>query len=283
MLYPIVKKTIPFFVNSNIYISIAAVLFTIQGQIQLGQEPHYEHYLTFVFFATLFEYNIHKLISIHYNKNLLKEVKYSWNNQYRVSFYIICLISLLGLISSLFLLSKKDWDIVFLVGSITLFYSIPIYKKGSKLWRLREIPYLKSVFIAFVWSIVSSLFPCKSFSANALKDVLGVSIEHFLFIFAIAIPFDIKDLKQDRQENLKTIPIFLGPKKSRQITAFLLFLHMITVVLYNNNNIITPLIFSSLITLACIHSKKVQQFPYYHYGILDGMIVLQFLLVFFSV
>ena len=48
--------------------------------------------------------------------------------------------------------------------------------------------------------------------------------ERFLFIMAITIPFDIRDLKIDNQVGLKTIPSILGIKKSKMIAYFLLIL-----------------------------------------------------------
>jgi 4-hydroxybenzoate polyprenyltransferase len=48
-------------------------------------------------------------------------------------------------------------------------------------------------------------------------------IARFLFVFAITIPFDIRDLKYDTQ-NLRTIPLFFGALKSRFIAVFSLFI-----------------------------------------------------------
>ena len=47
-------------------------------------------------------------------------------------------------------------------------------------------------------------------------------IARFLFVFAVTIPFDIRDLKYDAQD-LRTIPLFFGALKSRFIAVFALF------------------------------------------------------------
>ena len=48
-------------------------------------------------------------------------------------------------------------------------------------------------------------------------------ISRFLFVFAITIPFDIRDVKYDKN-NLKTIPISLGIQKSKLLSIFVLLL-----------------------------------------------------------
>jgi 4-hydroxybenzoate polyprenyltransferase len=48
-------------------------------------------------------------------------------------------------------------------------------------------------------------------------------IARFLFVFAITIPFDIRDLKYDAQ-NLRTIPLFFGILKSQFIAVSALFI-----------------------------------------------------------
>ena len=51
-------------------------------------------------------------------------------------------------------------------------------------------------------------------------------ISRFLFVFAITIPFDIRDLEYDAGK-LRTIPLFFGEKKSKFLAVFLILICVI--------------------------------------------------------
>jgi 4-hydroxybenzoate polyprenyltransferase len=72
------------------------------------------------------------------------------------------------------------------------------------------------------------------------QNIILHLIARFLFVFAITIPFDIRDLKYDAQ-NLRTIPLFFGALKSRVIAVFALFIcGVIAVFQYFENTLIFP-------------------------------------------
>src|ERR1700756_3888232 len=74
----IFKRFYYFLINSNIYISLAAVFLTVQAQIQLGMHPQWHPYLFIIFFATMLEYNFHRLITLWFRKEILADEKYTW-------------------------------------------------------------------------------------------------------------------------------------------------------------------------------------------------------------
>ena len=47
-----------------------------------------------------------------------------------------------------------------------------------------------------------------------MREITILIAERFLFIGALTIPFDIRDLFEDRQSGLKTVPVVWGEKKS---------------------------------------------------------------------
>ncbi|HXU27354.1 MAG TPA: hypothetical protein VN698_08990, partial [Bacteroidia bacterium] len=61
---------------------------TIETQIQLGMHPQLHPYLFLIFFATLFEYNLHRLITILTNKKAINSDKHSWVKKYLKMFYL---------------------------------------------------------------------------------------------------------------------------------------------------------------------------------------------------
>lgn len=278
-------KLINALINTNIYISIAAVFLTIETQIQLGMKPQWHPYLFIIFFATLFEYNLHRLITIITNKEALNSDKHKWVRENLKGFNFLVFISVTGFICVAFLAKKEVLITLAPIAILTMFYSIPIFGNHKSIFRLREIPYLKIFLIAFVWSSSTILLPIiQSNSTFNKTHIITMLAERFFFIFAITIPFDIRDIEADKQAGLKTIPLLINENKSRVISYISLFLSFIISFFHYQLIgcwfVIWALGISTLTTFIFLGKKKIRTLPYYHYGILDGTMLLQGLLVF---
>jgi len=110
-------------------------------------------------------------------------------------------------------------------------------------------------------------------------------LERSLFVFAITIPFDIRDLKVDQHIQVKTIPFLLGIPKSKQLAGFLLLFAFLLAFLLHllhiyDRPILLALSLSYLSTYFLItYSDKTEQ-DYFFTGLMDGTMIIQFLLVF---
>ena len=277
-------KLIKTLINSNIYISLAAVFLTIETQIQLRMKPQWHPYLFIIFFATLFEYNLHRLITVVTNKEALNSDKHKWVRENLKGFYLLVFLSVTGFVCVAFLAKKEVLIALAPIAAITVFYSLPIFGNKRTIFRLREIPYLKIFLIAFVWASSTILLPIIQ-SGNTFErtQVIAIFVERFFFVFAITIPFDIRDIVADKQAGLKTIPLLLNENKSLAISYLSLFVFFIISFFHYQMLdywfIILPLSISALTTLMFLNSKKIRNVTYYHYGILDGTMLLQGLLV----
>ncbi len=277
-------KLIKILINSNIYISFAAVFLTIETQIELGMKPQWHPYLFIIFFATLFEYNIHRLITVITNKEALNSDKHKWVRENLKEFYLMVFISVAGFVCVAFLAKKEVLVTLAPIAAITLFYSLPVFGNKRTIFRLREIPYLKIFLIAFVWASSTILLPIiQSNNTFNVTYVVAMLAERFFFVFAITIPFDVRDIEADKQAGLKTIPLMLNEKKSLAISYLsLLIFFAISFFHYQMLNywfIILSLGISALTTFIFLKSEKIRNLTYYHYGILDGTMLLQGLLV----
>jgi 4-hydroxybenzoate polyprenyltransferase len=113
--------------------------------------------------------------------------------------------------------------------------------------------------------------------------VAAMLTERFLFILAITIPFDIRDLEADLDAGLKTIPMILNEKRAI-ILSYLLLLcfFLLSEIHYQLRN---EWYISGAIALSALSTYVFLKFPYfrnkayYHYGILDGTMLLQGILV----
>ncbi len=271
-------------INSNIYISLAAVLFTVETQIQLGMEPQWHPYLFLIFFATLCEYNIHRFITVLTNKAALNSHKHKWVKDNLIAFYALVILSIAGFIVTAFMAKKQVLITLAPIAALTLLYSIPVYGTKKSIFRLREIPYVKIFIISFTWSATTVLLPLiQSGQEFGTTHISLMLIERFVFIFAITIPFDIRDMEADRTANTKTIPLLFGEKRSMVIAygSILLFL-LISVLHYSALDqffLMMAMVVSSISTLVFLKWDRAKRSTLYHYAILDGTILLQGLLV----
>jgi 4-hydroxybenzoate polyprenyltransferase len=107
--------------------------------------------------------------------------------------------------------------------------------------------------------------------------------ERMLFVFAITIPFDIRDMESDKQAHLKTIPNLMGEKKAIQSAVFALLLFAVIGLLHYLKTplayILPALLISAGTTYVFITHEKIKKQMYYYYGILDGTIFFQGLMV----
>lgn len=247
-------------------------------------KPQWHPYLFIIFFATLFEYNLHRLITVVTNKQALNSDKHNWVRKNLKEFYLLVFLSVAGFAYVAFLAKKEVLITLAPIAAITVFYSLPVFGNKRSIFRLREIPYLKIFLIAFVWASSTIILPIiQSTNTFNKTDVITMLIERFFFVFAITIPFDIRDVEADKQAGLKTIPLLLTENKSFAISYLsLLIFFVISFIHYQILNylfIILPLSISALTTFIFLKSKKIRNLPYYHYGLLDGTMLLQGLLV----
>jgi 4-hydroxybenzoate polyprenyltransferase len=273
-----------FLINTNLFISLAALAFTMESQLQLGLQPSFHPYLFIIFFATLFEYNLHRLITLAYHPAALQSPKHSWLRENKKAFYILVILSVTGFIISIIFAKKEVLFALFPLALLTLFYTLPIYRLKQRLLRLREIPGLKIFLISFIWAAVTVLLPIiQSGLGFDTVHVMLMITERFFFIFAITVPFDIRDMDVDRVAGLRTIPVMYGEKTSVRIAniAVLIFMAVYSLhyALFGMQSFIPAGILSGLLTLVSLNSLKLRQSSVYHYGILDGAILVQAILV----
>ena len=208
-------KIVNFFIRWHITLAVAAVLLTVSAQIQLGLKPQLQPYLILIFLSTLFEYNRHRASILIASGELLHSGKHELIRKNRKKYGITALF--LGIAFVVAALSTKAEVLLtfLLLGFLTFFYSGLGFGNKKNHFILREIPYLKIFLITSIWSVSTILLPVIQAEEEILNtQVLLLFAERFLFIFSIAIQFDIRDMQSDRRARLKTIPLLIGQDKA---------------------------------------------------------------------
>lgn len=283
-------KALDFLLFSNLFIALCAVA---QAQVtyHLLGIPCDKQVLGILFFATLALYNFSTFMSkpAEPKKSRFRRVRWTHRN-YRLMITLTLIAVLSLMVITLFLAPASQVLLLFL-GVIAVSYNLPLFTVGEKRFGLRNVPGLKLFLIALIWSLSCVLLPIvelgnsQSFFVSPSDTILLIA-KRFLFIAAITVPFDIRDLFQDKSYDLKTIPVVLGERKSYLVCQLLLFAYICLLFLFtrNINSDFFALVFTILITGWLIFKSEWKKNEYYYFLYLDGTMILQFVfLVAFSI
>lgn len=269
---------------SNIFLPIAAVLLTVSTQVQLGMQPHWQPYLFLIFLSTIFEYNRHRIFDVILGTQDLNSENNLWIRNNLKKIFLLSIAWFIAFIIAVFFTKTEVLFALVPLGIVTVFYSVPSQGNKKYLFRLREIPYLKIFLIAFVWSASTIFLPVIQAGGKIYNvKVILLFAERFFFIFAITIPFDIRDMQADRNAGIKTIPLLVNQKKALTLSYLSLSVCLVISLFHyripNNWFIIEALCISLITTYLFLKLNFFRNWSRYYYQILDGTLLLQGMLV----
>jgi 4-hydroxybenzoate polyprenyltransferase len=232
-----------------------------------------------VFSFTFFTYNGQRLYRL--NQKIIEKDKLgerlSWVIKHKVPLSISSIIfGLIGLVCTLFI-DPYCFLILIPMGGLSVFYVIPlipIYKNAPS---LRDIPYLKIIVIGITWSIAIIWLPMmdSSYTIGMNVSLLMMSlIQVFLFVFAITLPFDVRDMKFDKLTQLKTIPRLIGPKNTIFFSETLLLLSLGTLFFLPIGIYFYPLIIGHIITMVIIACTNEKRNELFYAGWVEGTVII---------
>lgn len=213
------KGGFKFYIFSNVHVALAGFCLTLLTIFKFNISSFY--YAVFVFFTILFSYTFIRMVEVRLGK--IKWYKVWWKENKKKIFFL----NIIGVVSLVFLFGFKKismtslWVLIPFIA-ITLFYVIPIYKTSFLEFSFRNFPFIKIYSIALVWGGVTVLFPLFGSLVNWADRGLYF-FQIVLFVMAITIPFDIRDVATD-EKKMQTIPQLVGVKKAKYIGVFLAIL-----------------------------------------------------------
>ena len=204
------KPAFNFYINSSIHVSLAVVALGWVTCLSLDINVNYE-LLAFLFFSTVTGYNFVKYAEVAglHHRSLAKSLK---------SIQVFSVICGVGMIFTAFSLPLEVWVACGILGLITLLYAVPFFlpttSTKNRRGNLRSISGLKIYIIGLVWAGVTVLLPVLESDLLPYWDVWVVFIQRFLFVIALMIPFEIRDMSYD-STSLRTLPQVVGIKKAK--------------------------------------------------------------------
>jgi 4-hydroxybenzoate polyprenyltransferase len=286
----LLQSVFDFLLFSNVFMALCSVA---QGLITfhlIGSPPIFM-ICGVLFVSTLVIYNFSMLLTNPKHPERSNNVRVRWffgHHRMMVTITIICFLSLVPLF---FLISAESRLLLIFLAIISFAYSLPLFTLGTQKFGLRNIPGLKQFLITLVWTMSTVLLPILEakdlhITAIDLHDSTILIAKRFLLIAALTVPFDIRDLFQDRESGLKTIPVAIGEKRAYLFCQLLLGGYIVLLFLFHNNGFTKDffaLTLTALLTGWLIFKSKWKKNEYYYFFYLDGVLILQYvMLVLFS-
>ena len=173
------------------------------------------------------------------------------------------------------------------VGVIALCYTLTVIPYQGGWVRLRDVPYLKVFLIVATVTYVTFCLPFLYYGWGELLFRMPITLSvlsRALFLFAITLPFDIRDLDFDRNTNLTTIPGSIGVNNTKAISLVLLALFLVAESIsyfqYGGRGAVyVALVASGIVAAAFVVKAKPNGSEYFYSLGLEGTMIVQLLLV----
>jgi len=276
------KKIFDLILYGNFWIAACALAMMMQSERILTHTISLNSLNCFVFFSTLFLYAVHRIVGIAKLSEYFDVDRYAVIAHYKSHIQFYAGIGLVGIVIYFWLLSTAvQWSLI-IPGILSLAYVIPFLR--GKRRRIRDFNHIKIFLIAIVWAWISVLLPALEYGLEISTPILLMTLERALFIFAITLPFDIRDLKVDAHSAVKTIPASIGVKASK-VVGLLSLLAMAGLVILNfqlgfyNDAMLYGLLLSILTTAVFIGISTPERHDYFYSGLIDGTMIIQFLFI----
>jgi len=282
----VLRKFTDFVLFSNIFISLCAAASAWETFLLAGKTNW--HYLLFVFCSTFVFYNMQRvLLSRDYVSEDSSE-RHRWIARH---IRLLTVLSGIAFIASIPLVIKWEWKLVLVFAFFCVLATLYFIPKVN----LRTIPGLKAVYISLLWTFSTVVFPSLLIGFRLEKGYLWLlAAERFFFILPLCIVFNIRDIDYDRKRGVRTLPVLIGVGATKIISASLVFIFSALLIYRcyfyglvvkfgeSMQPFVPALLVSGLITLLALLFADKKRSEYYYILVVDGMILLQAVLVFLT-
>lgn len=269
-----------FIIYGNVFIAVCAAMSTLSTAFILNNliNKNDLNLALFVGAATFFLYNLHKPITYFLRKQFIDNQRFKRTKAFQIPLSILTILAGIYCCYFFFKLALNAQILLIGMAFLSLGYVLPILGNGR---RLRDLAYLKIFLIAIVWAAITVVLPLLDLKISTSNTfVLQLFLERACFIFALCIPFDIRDMDWDIKTNVKTIPLSIGVKNAKIMGIIALIIAISMVLILKNkaiyNEIIgIKLIIVYLISILILLKTNKNRNDYFFYGLIDGMILIQ--------
>ncbi len=275
-----------FLLFSNLFMALCAIAQAMVTFMLIDAKPVYP-VLAILFLSTLFIYNFSILVTGAKDTEHSSFKRVRWFFAHYKLMVSITVVSAMLLLPLFFLVSAQSRLLLVFLSILSLGYGLPLFSVGKQKFGLRNIPGLKLLLIGLTWALSIVLLPILEVRhihhiTIPKTDILLLTAKRFLFITAMAIPFDIRDLFQDRKLGLKTVPVVFGEQNAYLLCQILLAGYLVLLFLFRNHGFDTnffALTLTIILAGRLIFRSKFEKNEYYYFFYVDGVLILQYVLM----
>ncbi len=276
-----------FLVNSNIWISLGAVFMTYISLLLVGRVEGSIPFLVFVFGATLTVYIGHRLVGIRRKLDPPVSQMAAWMQAHKGIVYVLFSVALLCMAYGTFYLHWKVVVALAVLGVASLAYAVPLFRVAGSPFRLRDAGLLKPFLLGVIWAVVTVALPLLQQGVSVFTpSSLLLFLERALFVAAICIPFDVRDMQFDQNDiRQDTLPLRFGVDEALKIARAVLLVHLVLAMLVCAyffqlpTTVLVMYMLSYFATYALLHRTTTNKGDYWYTFAIDGTLLLQGLLV----
>ncbi len=271
------------YVLSNVHIAICATALCYSGYWFFNVPPN-PQILLFLFMGTLITYTLHRLISDQRVRPPYGEIErfsfFRTSSRFQAGYILLLVIiatysfSLLNVQLRLFLA---------FLSLLSMAYVLPILKSGM---RLRDIGLVKIFLISFVWA---AIFFTAVFDAGLRFHWSYIILfgEKFIFIFALTLPFDIRDRQLDAASSVSTFASRYPLTTIQYWIRFMILICIVLVLISLATALYTPSLSLYLVAFYLLQWYLSLRDPHhcselYYLGVLDGLMLVHAALIVLS-
>ncbi|TPE45392.1 UbiA prenyltransferase family protein [Pontibacter mangrovi] len=270
------RRALEALLYSSVFISGCGFALTIETY-QLARLPVSWSMAVFVFLATLFTYNLSSVQSmLRRPRQTINPHDPSWSQRHKRELAGIGLLSLIGAVTLYFWAGFEiNWWFLLHLAVISVGYTVPVLYKRQRVKPLRSVPLLKVFLIAYVWAVVTAMFPLLDAGMEVWQqEALMLFLRRFLFILALALLFDIRDHVYDQHTNTLTFPGWMGVRRTKLVSLGLLVLYALVLLSQEKGLILWALLASTLVATLIVSMSSAER-PRIYFAILaDGAMLL---------
>jgi len=168
--------------------------------------------------------------------------KYQYDK--KIFFKILIFNCICGIISVILILKNHNeyrllkWAIIVVLG---LLYNSFFLEKF-----IRKIPLLKVFYVGLTWALINAWLILPEFN----WEIFWIS---WLFISALVLPFDIRDMKSD---DVVTFPILIGIQKTKYLAYLLVFVSCLLSLIFLDKEFALSFLLTTVFTFILIYFSE---------------------------
>ncbi|MEM7104167.1 MAG: hypothetical protein AAF502_13600 [Bacteroidota bacterium] len=273
-----IEQLIDLIIYSNFNIALGAGCMGLQTYLLFFSPLELTPLVFLIFCSTLVIYALHRLIGLPKVQDFLTVERYKVIFERKYHIWVYAIMAIIGGAYCFFKVSFSVQIALVAPAAISLLYVLPILG-GKRNLRLRDFNMIKIYLIAIVWAYVTVLLPAIELETIWSPKTWLMFIERALFVFAITLPFDIRDLKVDKHTEVNTIPARIGIQNTIRLAWACLGVFSVLAIINYGLLISIPLLVSAISTGVFVYFSAPGRHDYFYSGLLDGTMTLQFLFV----